>query len=148
MCEMNSRNQATTNSISIVDKLIMKNRQKVSTSSSKSLEKCNSYEYEEEEDIEKPLPVGFVPGQMDAICARGKSAYKHPGNCQYRKIIRSNLPQYSAAKTKFDKTLLVSSTLNQIREASSSGVSFVKLMEDGRWYEVGEHTAREKVGQR
>jgi len=96
----------------------------------------------------KLLPIGFAPGPMDVICSRGKSSFKHPGNCYYRNIIKANLPKYSAAKTKADKGIIVSSTLNTIREASSSGIGFVKLMKDGRWYEVEEHVLREKIGQR
>jgi len=103
----------------------------------------------ESEEEAKPLPEGFVPGPMDVICARGKSAFSHPGNRRYRKIIRLHLQDYSNAKTKSDKSCIVSYIMDSIREASSSGVGFVKLMEDNdnRWVEVGEHVAREKIGQ-
>jgi len=108
----------------------------------------NSVYHEEEVEVQgKMLPNGFVPGPMDVICSRGKSSFKHPGNCHYRKIIKSNLLQYSTAKAKADKSLIVSCIVNSIRESSSSGIGFVKLMKDGRWYEVGEHIVREKIGQ-
>jgi len=99
-------------------------------------------------DETKPLPIEFHPGPMDVIIAKGKTAFRHPGNRLYRKIIQSNLPQYSTAKFKSDKSRIVSKTMDSIREASSSGVLFVRHnKKDGRWCEIGEDVSREKIGQ-
>jgi hypothetical protein len=68
------------------------------------------------------------------------------GNIQYRLNVERTLEQYSAASTKLEKSQIVSGIVDSIRESSRYG-GFVKE-EDGRWFEVGDHIAREKVGQR
>lgn len=93
-----------------------------------------------------PLASDFKPGPYDVICARGKAAKNHVGNIQYRLNVERTLEQYSAASTKLEKSQIVSGIVDSIRESSRYG-GFVKE-EDGRWFEVGDHIAREKVGQR
>ena len=47
--------------------------------------------------------------QDDIILGRGTLHTKHPGNVRFYRIVDSFLPQYSQAKTKFEKTdLLIS----------------------------------------
>lgn len=91
-----------------------------------------------------PLPADFVPGPCDVICARGKEAKNHSGNKLYRNLINKSLERYSTANNKYEKTLIVSEVVERIR---SAGTGFVKKESDGLWYEVGDHVAREKVGQ-
>jgi len=93
----------------------------------------------------RKLPSTFFPGPMDVICARGAAVYCHPGNRRYRNIIEINLKQYSEARSKAEKSRIVSTIVASIRRASPEG-GFVKE-EGGLWYEVGDHIAREKVGQ-
>ena len=93
----------------------------------------------------RPLAPGFSPGPFDVICARGRVAKNHSGNLRYKHIIELNLPKYNEAKSKVDKSLIVSSIIESIRESSPHG-GFVKE-ENGQWFEVGDHIAREKVGQ-
>lgn len=93
-----------------------------------------------------PLAPDFMPGPRDVICARGKPALMHSGNRRYRVMIDMNLDKYSRATTKVEKSLIVSTVVDAVREASPNG-GFVKKL-DGQWYEVGDHLAREKVGQR
>jgi hypothetical protein len=88
----------------------------------------------------------FVPGPLDVICARGKKATQHSGNQRFRALIKMNLPKYSQASSKLDKSLLVSSIIKAVRQASPDG-GFVREEDDGSWYEVGDHFAREKCGQ-
>lgn len=91
-------------------------------------------------------PNFLGPGQFDVICARGKRALNHPGNRRFRAMIDENLQKYSGATTKFEKSLIVSSIVDAVRNSSPEG-GFVKE-ENGQWYEVGDHIAREKCGQR
>lgn len=91
------------------------------------------------------LPPNFVPGPLDVLCARGKAALQHPGNCRFRSIIKECLPKYEAAQSKLDKSLIVSTIVDSVRRATPNG-GFVKEI-DGVWYEVGDHNAREKCGQ-
>lgn len=93
----------------------------------------------------KPLAEDFVPGPFDVICARGRAAKIHSGNQRYKQMIEMNLAKYKDAKSKNDKSYIVSSIIDSIRDASPHG-GFVKE-DNGKWYEVGDHIAREKVGQ-
>jgi len=91
------------------------------------------------------LPPNFTPGPRDVVCARGKQAYNHTGNRRFRVVIEMNLERYSKATTKMEKSLIVSSIVDCIRQASPEG-GFLRE-EGGRWYEAGDQAAREKVGQ-
>ena len=53
--------------------------------------------------------------------------------------------KYSNAKTKIEKTIIVSSIVDEVRDRSPTG-GFVKENAEGQWYEVGDQMAREKVG--
>lgn len=92
-----------------------------------------------------PLAATFSPGPHDVICARGKEAKNHEGNRRYTKMIESSLDRYAKLASKYEKTLVVSEIVEAVRRSSPDG-GFVKK-ENGRWYEVGDHLAREKVGQ-
>ena len=70
----------------------------------------------------------------------------HPGNVAFRTYIENSIETYAEATTKLEKSIVVSKIVEAIRSASPEG-GFVKK-ENGRWYEVGDHMAREKVGQR
>jgi hypothetical protein len=96
-------------------------------------------------DEMKPLPANFEPGPMDVICARGKQAHSHSGNRRFRLSVSMNLERYSKATTKLDKSLIVSSIVDTVRQASPDGGFLKKQV--GCWFEVGDHVAREKVGQ-
>ena len=97
-------------------------------------------------DEMKALPESFSPGPKDVICARGHKAFNHKGNQHFRSLIESHIQEYEKAVTKLDKSAIVSKIVETIRSASPEG-GFVK-MEGGRWYEVGDHNAREKTGQK
>lgn len=96
-------------------------------------------------DESRPLPVDFTPGPLSVIIARGKQAYNHTGNRRFRVILEMKLKSYAKAKSKLEKSLIVSNVIDTIREASPVG-SFVK-QERGQWYEVSDSIARERVGQ-
>ena len=91
------------------------------------------------------LPCGFRPGPFDVICARGREATKHAGNENFLSIVKSFITQYSQATSRIKKSIIVTRIVDKVREQSPNG-GFVKE-ERGDWYEVGEHLAREKVGQ-
>jgi hypothetical protein len=97
-------------------------------------------------DQPAPLPRNYSPGPYDVICARGQEAKNHPGNLFYRSLVNRATEKYGKTPTKFDRTLIVSSIVDEVRYHSFGG-GFVKQYLDGQWYEVGDHIAREKVGQ-
>ena len=90
------------------------------------------------------LPLDFVPGPNHVICARGRQYWNHKGNRSFRAMIGQVKTRYSKATTKADKTMIVSRIVESI---INSGGGFVKVEKDGRWSEVVEHYAREKVSQ-
>ena len=93
-----------------------------------------------------PLPPTFSPGPYDVICAKGKKAKEHFGNKRFRSHILNFLEEYSHAQSKFEKTSIVSAVVDSVRKACPRGGCFVKF-ENGRWYDIGDSLAREKVGQ-
>ncbi|CAB9502262.1 Nitrilase family, member 2 [Seminavis robusta] len=93
------------------------------------------------------LPSDYEPTNWSVICGRGKDCYNHCGNKRLRILVDANLAKYSAAKSKYDKTLIVSSIVDAVREAAQMG-GFIKMdTKTKKWIEVGDDAAREKVGQ-
>lgn len=92
------------------------------------------------------LATDFQPGPFDVVCARGGEARKHVGNITFRNRIKESASAYAAAESKLFKSLVVSELVKWFRERSTHGGGFVKKV-NGCWYEVGDHLAREKVGQ-
>lgn len=90
------------------------------------------------------LPDNFIPGKYAVICGRGKACTSSTGNRNLKSLILSYLKAYSQARTKVDKSTIVSTIIASVRQAAPDG-AFVKL-EDGAWWEVEEAFAREKIG--
>jgi len=83
-------------------------------------------------------------GKYDVICGRGRIAFNHTGNKRFREIVQSNLKKYSDASTKSEKSIIVSLIMRLVRLQGN----FVKYTrEKGRFENVHERLAREKVGQ-
>jgi len=93
----------------------------------------------------KPLNNDFFPTPKDVICSRGNVARKHEGNIKFRDLINENLKKYSTAGSKIEKSNIVWSIVKKVRYDSPNG-GFVKQI-NTVWYEVGDHLAREKIGQ-
>lgn len=90
----------------------------------------------------RPLSIDFTPSPYSVICGRGKDCFESIGNRRFRVIVRIFLEQYKAAKTKLDKSAIVNKIVDTIL---SAGGGFVKY-HCGRWWEVTDGMAREKVG--
>merc|ERR1711933_183406 len=95
--------------------------------------------------VMRPLSPSFVPGPYDVICGRGKFQ-EHFGNQVFEKEIETCFESYANATTKSEKSFVVSYIINKTRQRTPKG-GFVK-QNFGDWYEIGNHLAREKVGQR
>jgi hypothetical protein len=91
------------------------------------------------------LSPDFTPGSFDVVCARGGDAKNHEGNRNFRRKIKESADAYAKAESKLFKSLVVSKVVDWIRKASPQG-GFVKSI-NGVWHEVGDYTAREKIGQ-
>lgn len=92
-----------------------------------------------------PLSGSFYPGPFDVICSRGKKAKCCSGNLHFQSIIQQSSKKYARAKGGLEKSLIVSEIIDIIRRKSPDG-GFVKL-NGGRWFEVGDWIAKERVGQ-
>lgn len=93
-----------------------------------------------------PLAEDFEPGIEDVICGRGKKCYTHIGNERFRDRVFTFLDEYSLAKSKLDKSGVLSKVVDEVRHFSPRG-GFVKQDAHGRWHEVGDFLAREKTSQ-
>ena len=91
----------------------------------------------------KSLPPHYQPGEFDVCCGRGKRHWNHIGNVRFRKIIQSSVERYMDAPTKNDKTAVVVSIVDDIR---NFGGNFLKEDLHGTWYDIGDQQARDKVG--
>ena len=94
----------------------------------------------------KPLDPSFQPGPKDCICARGSRAYNHPGNANFRALVKSHMEEYNMARNKMQKSMIVSRIVDQVRRESPSG-GFVRQDDKGTWCQVTDSIARERVGQ-
>ena len=84
-----------------------------------------------------------VTSEHDVICARGLAAKNHAGNKRLRQLVQINLRAYSLTNTRQDKSKIVTDILEYIK---GKGGDFVRLV-DGKYQSVGDHLAREKIGQ-
>jgi hypothetical protein len=106
------------------------------------------------------LPSTFIPSSFDVICAQGKEAKNHSGNIHYRTLITDALDQYAKATSKIEKSQIVTDIVDTVTTESNaagddsegiigggSGGFIKKDRSTGRYYNVGEYFAREKIGQ-
>lgn len=94
---------------------------------------------------ETRLVDGFTPGPFDVICARGKTPRSHAGNIRMQELITELMDEYSSAKTKLDKSMIVTNVVDSVNDKSPSG-GFVRK-EMGKWTRLSAAAAREKVSQ-
>jgi len=93
------------------------------------------------------LPGEFQPGPYDILIGRGKKCYNHIGNINFRNVVANNLKQYSSAKTKQEKSIILADIVKQIRTISPNGGFLKQDSATGLWFEVGDFLAREKSSQ-
>lgn len=91
----------------------------------------------------RELPADFTPTPWTVQLGRGRCS-DSIGNRRMRLIVNTHIKEYSEATEKLEKGFIVSRVVKTIREACPVG-AFVKY-EHGKWIDVGERAAREKVG--
>ena len=90
----------------------------------------------------KILPVDYVLNENDVLCGRGLKCSEHIGNVRFRTIVNQNLCRYVNATRRPEKTFVLSSIVDEIRDASKSGGGFVKYdPTTERYFEVGDYLA-------
>lgn len=68
----------------------------------------------------------------------GKGCFNHEGNKKYRKSVEFFLERYSNAKSKVDKSVIVSAIIDTVRSRADGGGFVKKDVSTGHWYEVGD----------
>ncbi|CAJ1959204.1 unnamed protein product [Cylindrotheca closterium] len=92
------------------------------------------------------LTASFVPGKWDVICHSGKESQQHIGNRRFSLCIQNHLKSYAGSNSRPARSAIITNVVASIRDVSEGG--FVRLdLASGRWYEVGDKMARDKVGQ-
>jgi hypothetical protein len=90
------------------------------------------------------LPPTFKPLPYSVVIGRGKEPANATGNRRLTIFVKLQLQNYTKAKSRQEKSVIVSNVLETVQEACPGG-AFVKF--DGRnWWEVDDNTAREKIG--
>eukprot|EP00980_Cylindrotheca_fusiformis_P007027 scaffold1475_cov111-Cylindrotheca_fusiformis.AAC.6 len=93
------------------------------------------------------LPRWFKPSDKDVICGWAKQNHLHAGNQRFRQLVESTAPLYVASQTKQEKTKVIASVVERVRQESPSGGGFIKRdLNTGLWFEIGNDKARDKVG--
>jgi hypothetical protein len=87
------------------------------------------------------LGVDFRPSEYSVICGKGKASYDHAGNHRLRMLTSMFLEKYAMTDCKRHKSSIA---LDIVVMTRKSGGCFCKY-EQGAWFEVGDHFAREKV---
>ena len=83
-------------------------------------------------------------GPWDILCGRRRSAYHNTGNRRFRVTISLNCQRYLDAKSKQEKSEVITSILNLLK--NEVGARFVKPCDDGILYvEISELEARDKI---
>jgi hypothetical protein len=96
----------------------------------------------DDERLQSTLDSSFGP--TDVLCGRGKISFNHVGNKRFRELINSSMDRYMGAETRFEKSLVVHSIIEEIHQ--SGGRFLKKDATAGKWVEVSAHHTNEKVG--
>lgn len=79
----------------------------------------------------------------DIMCGRCSTAFNNKGNRRFRKTIQLNLPQYTAAHSRHQKSAVILGVVNLLRD--EIGARFLKK-KAGKFVELSTKECREKVG--
>lgn len=93
-----------------------------------------------------PLPDNYQPTDYDIVCGRGKGSYNKPGNRRFRAMVKAHIGDYLLARSRLDKSAVLSTIMDRVRSQNDGQVRFVSLDENGQWMEISDEQAREKVG--
>lgn len=93
----------------------------------------------------RQLPSDFVPDSTAIICGRGKACTASAGNKRLKAIVEGFIDKYSEATTKTEKTNTVNMIMDAVQGKERDKGMFIR-QHDGRWWEVEDAVAREKVG--
>ena len=94
------------------------------------------------------LPDNYELERQDVVCGRGKSQYERPGNRRFLDIINKYVESYRSSKHKKHKAVVLCNVVHEVRMGDGvNAARFVKQMDDGSWWEIGDSMARGKAAQ-
>ncbi|CAJ1943241.1 unnamed protein product [Cylindrotheca closterium] len=93
------------------------------------------------DSITNATPLVGLPTDVDIVCGRGRGVWSHPGNLKFKLLIECNLPAYSQAVRRKEKSLIINHVLHTM---ILTGARFVKQQRNV-WYALDEKEAREKT---
>ena len=88
------------------------------------------------------LPAGYNPSENDVVIGKGKKYYNHKGNAMLRLLAHEMLPRYITAKTKLEKSLIISEVSEVVR-AQGNFIKRDNVSDD--WVLAEDLLTREKV---
>lgn len=94
-----------------------------------------------------PADDFITPSDFDVICCKGNLSTYHAGNVRLQSIVRSHVAQYNQARTKTEKSKVVSCVLSIVRNQGNKGRFIRKDPVSGLWKPATSRFAREKIGQ-
>lgn len=109
-------------------------------------------EVAKEEMLPPPPPppssneIIIAVNKNDVLCGRGGETNHHPGNVQYRRLVKVHQRAYLHAKRR-DKPRIARIIVDTIRRQNPSGRFLKKDAISGAWKDVGNVKAREKTSQ-
>jgi hypothetical protein len=97
----------------------------------------------DDEDVDDTDSYGSIGcGQRDILCGKDKTYAKHLGNRIFRAAILAFRDLYGSARCKQDKMAITRAVVRRLHDGYGS--RFVRF-HDGRWEEISDVTARDKV---
>ena len=93
------------------------------------------------------MPPDFKPTPHSVVVGRSKECKEAVGNRRLNVLASMFLSKYcDSATKKREKSSIVSTIAQMVHEACPNGGAFIKRGGDGRWIEMDDRGAREKVG--
>lgn len=91
----------------------------------------------------KGVSASEEPAPFDILCGKDKTYNKHKGNMVFREMIASHQDVYAKAASKQGKMQITKDIVKALRAEHNS--RFVKLNKGGKWVEISDQVARDKV---
>ena len=90
------------------------------------------------------LPPSFTPSPHSVVIGRGRACATATGTLRLKVLVQNRLNQYGSARSKEEKSAIISSIVDSVRDACPAG-AFVKQDSENQWWEVEDSVARERV---
>eukprot|EP00551_Chaetoceros_affinis_P012587 CAMPEP_0203681996 /NCGR_PEP_ID=MMETSP0090-20130426/44394_1 /ASSEMBLY_ACC=CAM_ASM_001088 /TAXON_ID=426623 /ORGANISM="Chaetoceros affinis, Strain CCMP159" /LENGTH=288 /DNA_ID=CAMNT_0050550723 /DNA_START=26 /DNA_END=892 /DNA_ORIENTATION=+ len=106
---------------------------------------CTTNDMENIGVVEKSHENYVTPTDSDILGGRGNGVNSHPGNCNFRKLIKENKEKYLKAGGTFEKRQIVREIMGVTQ---SEGGRFLKLNpENDKWFIISVDEAEKKTSQ-